>query len=91
MVHQADLISLLRTILIIIVVYYGIKFIFRYLSPYLLKRLINSQKNKYQGSNTHQKVHQEGNVTIKKTPYNRQSSDELGDYVDYEEINDKEE
>lgn len=86
MIFQADLISLTRTILIIIVVYYGFKFIFRYLSPYLLTRFINSQRR-----NTEDHIHKEGDVTIKKPSNSRQSSNDLGDYIDYEEINDKEE
>jgi len=94
MTFEASLVSFLRTALIIVVVYYGIKFIIRYLSPLLLKWFIRKQQNKYSqygsSDNSFDKSRKEGEVHIKKTAANRHHTDnQLGDYVDYEEINEK--
>ena len=79
--------SLFRTILIILMIYYGIKFLVRYVFPILLKNYMDNKMNelkKQQNAVFEQEVEkikkQEGKVTISKDP----SKD--GEYVDYEEV-----
>tara|TARA_B100000902_G_scaffold17828_1_gene21411 strand:- start:704 stop:961 length:258 start_codon:yes stop_codon:yes gene_type:complete len=83
--------QLIRTILIILLVYYGIKFTTRLLAPLLLKRLIkkmsgNFHKTSYQY--TQKKKEKEGDVTINKSSNKKEiKTNNVGDYVDFEEIN----
>lgn len=78
--------SLFRTILIILVIYYGIKFLVRYVFPMLLKNYMENKMKelkKQQGifeQEAEQIKKQEGKVTISQNP----SKD--GEYVDYEEV-----
>ena len=71
MIYQAGLVSLLRTIFVLALLYYGIRIFFRYIYPYFTassKAKTNSTSYKCNGE---QKKHK---------------SDSLGEYVDYEEV-----
>lgn len=79
--------TLLKTILIFLVVYYSIKFMLRLFAPLLLKHFITrvSRKSRSQESNK-----REGEVTIEKNKAKQKSTNsDVGDYVDFEEIDDK--
>lgn len=83
----ASFVGLLRTILILILVWYGVKLLIRYLGPYLIKRQMN--KFNQQASRGQQTVEQreEGEVFIKSRPKSKPSQeDDEGEYVDFEEI-----
>lgn len=92
MVQEAGLVNLIKTIAIIFAVYYSLKIIGRYFLPWLLKQFINKQKEKYQQqnefSNFDNSKRREGEVKITSTPNKHNTSDDLGEYVDYEEITD---
>lgn len=89
--------QLLRTIAIIIIVYYGFKFLFRIVFPFLITRWANKKMQEFQQNTQNQFKSQEeakqfakqneGKVKIKSTTKNNKpESDGLGDYVDYEEV-----
>lgn len=89
--------QLLRTILIILIVYYGLKFLGRVVFPFLLTNWANKKMQEFQQNAQNQFKSQEeakqfakqneGKVEIKSTTKNNKSeSDGLGDYVDYEEV-----
>ncbi len=85
--------GLLRTILILIIVYYVFKFFSRYIAPIFLKKVIDNAEKKFrEQQNQYQEQKTEGEIgeTIidKKAPKTKVSNKEVGDYVDYEEIND---
>ncbi len=92
MVQEAGLVSLIKTIAIIFAVYYSLKIIGRYFLPWLLKQFIKKQKEKYQQqngfSNFEDSKRREGEVKITSTPSKQNTGDDLGEYVDYEEIMD---
>jgi hypothetical protein len=82
--------GLLRTIAIIIIVYYVFKFISRYILPLFVKKMVENvqkkyteqQQNKYEDANG--KV---GETVIAKKPNeSKESNKDVGDYVDYEEV-----
>lgn len=86
MIFEAGLVTFLRTILIIVLVYYGIKFLFKLLLPYIVKRFMQKQQEKFNQGN-----HSEPNNTARQSSNesNKDSTDKkgtLGDYVDYEEV-----
>jgi len=79
--------QLLRTILIIIIAYYLIKFFMRYLMPWLLRYFIRKSQRQYQQAE--QKHRKNGDVHIDYGAEKKGSKDSLGEYVDYEEITDE--
>lgn len=88
--QEAGPLNFLRTILIILVIYYIIKFLAKYIAPVLLKRYINKMQERaqqYQGGQPAEPDVKEGETIIDKTPRKtNQSSKNVGEYVDYEEI-----
>ena len=79
----------LRTILIIMLIYYGIKFLGRLLAPILLKRFTKKMQERFnqQYQNPQNPPQEEGKVTIEKTNTSTTTQlDDVGDYVDFEEV-----
>ena len=92
MLQYASVTGFLRTILIILLVYYGIKVLSRIFAPVLLRYVskkaeqrFGQQFNQYQQPKETKK--KEGEVSIDKMPnQNKSSNKDIGEYVDYEEI-----
>ncbi|MFD1162282.1 DUF4834 family protein [Hwangdonia seohaensis] len=85
--------GLLRTILIIVLVYYGIKVLSRIFAPFLIKyaakkaeKQFGEQFGQFRGKQEQEKPIREGEVTIDKMPNTKASNKKVGDYVDFEEI-----
>ena len=85
--------GLLRTIAILIIVYYIFKFFSKYIAPIFLKKVIRNVEKKYReqqqnqyNSTTDGKV---GETVIEKKPsVNNEGNKNVGEYVDYEEVKD---
>lgn len=87
--------GLLRTLAIIVIVYYAIKFIGRYILPLFVGKIIDNVEKKMrdqqqqfnnQQQNTAGKV---GETIIAKKPSDyKEGNKNIGDYVDYEEVKD---
>lgn len=89
MVVEAGFVSLIRTILFIVLIYFGIRMIIRYLLPFLLKLFIRKQQEKFQQYQKNQSGQQsDQKMKSKKKPANRR--DDLGEYVDFEEVEENE-
>ncbi|MBT8253204.1 MAG: DUF4834 family protein [Flavobacteriaceae bacterium] len=92
MVQMASIPGFLRTILIILLIYYGAKIISRLLAPYFLKYLSKKAEKRFgqqfENHQTHnQSQHKEGETVIDKMPAEEKGPNkEIGEYVDYEEI-----
>ncbi|MBD0835288.1 DUF4834 family protein [Aestuariibaculum suncheonense] len=93
MIQQASVNGLIRMILIIILVYYGIKIVSRLLTPFLIKYVskkaeerFGGQFGQFQQQRRQESPKKEGEVTIDKMPNTKTSNKEVGEYVDYEEI-----
>jgi len=90
--------TFLKTILIVLLVYYGLKFILKLASPYIMRYVVKKAGQKFgsgfQGAYTQSDFTsstsdntQEGSITIDKVPQpKRKSKSTVGEYVDYEEI-----
>ncbi len=78
--------SFLRTVGIIVIIYYGLKFLGRLLFPIVVKKAVNNmqaRQNQYQ--RPQQK--QEGEVTIEKDRQRKTGNlNSEGEYVDFEEV-----
>jgi len=83
----------IRTILFIVVVYYLLKVVIRYILPLLfgnyMNRRMNDFSNQYNRQQQSTGKKKEGEVTVD-APSNRTSAKnkDRGEYVDYEEIKD---
>jgi len=86
--------GVVRTILIILLIYYGFKFLTRLIAPIILKKMVNKMGSNFQSSftsfskQTHSQK-KEGDITIEKSikkEKNTKSKKDVGDYIDYEEV-----
>ncbi|WP_265200403.1 DUF4834 family protein [Aureitalea sp. L0-47] len=87
------MITFLKTVLIILLVYLGVKFLFKLLKPYIVRFLMKKAGKQFErsfGANPFQEpepTKKEGSVTIDKMPpKKRKATSTVGEYVDYEEI-----
>jgi hypothetical protein len=98
MLQQASLYGFVRTILIIVLVYYAIKISTRLFAPYLMRYMSKKMQQKFEGQFGQQQQQQqqqqrpepkqkEGETVIDKIP-NRDSSsnNKVGEYIDYEDV-----
>jgi hypothetical protein len=81
--------NFLRTLFIIILIYYGIRFVTRYILPMLVDKGLKNMQQKMQDQQrqSQRSTRAPGDVTIE---YNnrtgKNSSQSKGDYVDFEEV-----
>lgn len=83
----------LKTLLIILLVYYSLKFLAKWLAPimfrYAAKKTEEHFKEKFKGfaGPGQQNDSQEGDVIIEKKPKSQKRSSKIvGEYIDFEEI-----
>ncbi|MEP5256489.1 MULTISPECIES: DUF4834 family protein [Winogradskyella] len=96
MIQEASAMGLLRTLLIILLVYFGFKILARLFAPLLLKFVAKKAEEKFggqfggfQNQNQQQQAQKrkEGETVIDKMPNEKGSSNpDVGEYIDYEEI-----
>ncbi len=87
--QEAGIIGLFKMILTILFVYYVVKFVMRFITPFLLKKAVETmeKKAKQQYHNNQQPDVKEGEVVIDKKPTNiKESNKNVGEYVDFEEV-----
>ncbi len=77
--------SFLRTVGIIVIIYYGLKFVGRLLFPIVVKKAVNNMQARQTQYQRDQK--REGEVTIEKDRQQQNSRRHTeGEYVDFEEV-----
>lgn len=92
MLQQASLPGLIRMLLILALIYYGVKILSRLFAPALLRYVAKKAEKRFgQQFNTTQNQQRnpkkEGETTIDKSPnQNKSSNNDVGEYVDYEEV-----
>ncbi len=92
MTQLASFQGVIRIILIILLVYYGMKLISRLLAPYLIKSLSKRAERQFEERfgnfrKPQEPDRKEGETSIDKMPENANSANQdVGEYVDYEEI-----
>ena len=88
--QQAELMGFLRTLLIILIVYYSFRFLARIFAPLLLKKVVGNMQAK--AKKHHQQKNQqsensstkEGETIIDKNPNSKtQGNNSVGEYVDF--------
>ena len=84
--------GLLRTIFIILLVYYGIKILSRIFSPFMFRYMSKKMQERFGGQYQQQQSkpepkQKEGETVIDTIPKQDPSSNkDVGEYIDYEEI-----
>ncbi|WMI67211.1 DUF4834 family protein [Mangrovimonas sp. YM274] len=93
MLQTASAVGLLRTILIILLIYYGLKILSRIFAPYLVRYMSKKMQERFGGQFQQQQPYREkekqnvGETVIDKMPKTDASSNKtVGEYIDYEEI-----
>nr|WP_093142863.1 DUF4834 family protein [Ulvibacter litoralis] len=84
--------TFLKTILIVLLVYYGLKFLLKLTGPYLMRYVTKKAGQKFEqafggAQNGTSQPREEGSVIIDKMPSSKtKGTNTVGEYVDYEEI-----
>ncbi len=87
--YEASFESIVRTILIILLVYFAFKIFIRWFGPIILKYFLKKIGSKFQQQFNGQTPSNEkkGEVVIEKKPKKGSKSNKnVGEYIDYEEI-----
>lgn len=86
---------LIRVALILLLIYILVKLFTRYVFPYIIKRFIRKTQEKYQRERDsyyeeRSGKKKEGEIHVNYVPddYNQKNKDDLGEYIDYEELDD---
>ena len=82
------LVGFVRTLLVIAIIYFGIKIITRYILPMLVNKGVKNMQQKMQDQQRQQQhsTKREGEVTIEQKRQSNNSNQKKGDYVDFEEV-----
>ncbi len=89
MLQEASVVGLVNTILIIGLIYFGVKILSRLFAPMLFKFVTRKAEERFGqqfNAKNYETPKKEGEISIDKMPKQRQSNKDVGDYVDYEEI-----
>lgn len=84
--------KLLQTILIILLIFFGLRILFRFAAPYIMRYIAKKAGERFQnmaGGYTKQSTSKkpEGETVIEKMPNQQRTSNKnVGEYIDYEEI-----
>lgn len=90
MLQFASITGVVKVILIILLVYYGIKILSRLFAPILFKYVTKKAEQRFGdqfgGFKKPEPPKNEGEISIDKMPKTKSSNKNVGEYVDYEEI-----
>lgn len=88
--YEASFESIVRTILIILLVYFAFKMFIRWFGPIILKYFLKKIGSKFQqqfNPQANSGTSKKGDVVIEKKPKKGPNSNKnVGEYIDYEEI-----
>ncbi|WP_320110807.1 DUF4834 family protein [Draconibacterium orientale] len=81
------IVGFLRTLVIIAVIYFGFRFIVRYLFPKIIdKGMKNMQQKMQEQQRQQQPKRPEGEVTVENRRSSNRNNQDKGEYVDFEEV-----
>ena len=87
MLQYASRIGFVKTILIFIFFYTIFKYLMRLFAPYILRSVAKKAEAHFRNqSGSRKSTKNEGEVSIDKMPNAKSSSHNVGEYVDYEEV-----
>lgn len=83
------LVGFARTLLVIAIIYFGIRIISRYVLPLLLDKGVKKMQEKMQDQYRQQQQQPsrpEGEVTVERKTSKKKENNNSGEYVDFEEV-----
>ncbi|MGB4742800.1 MAG: DUF4834 domain-containing protein [Flavobacteriaceae bacterium] len=87
MLQTASFIGLLKTLLIFVLVYTIFKYLMLLLAPFIVKSIAKKAESHFRNQSAPKPPTQkEGEISIDKMPNSKSSNNNVGEYVDYEEI-----
>ena len=86
MIQTASLVGLVKTVLIIVLAYSIFKYITRLLAPWILRYMAKKMAKKFNQPPSNYNSSNEGDVSIDKSVKKQRSKKDVGEYVDYEEL-----
>lgn len=87
MLQTASFIGLLKTLLIFVLVYTVFKYLMRLMAPFIVKSIAKKAEAHFRNQTTPRPPTQkEGEISIDKMPNSKSSNNNVGEYVDYEEV-----
>ena len=87
MLQTASFIGLLKTLLIFVLVYTIFKYLMRLFAPFIMKSIAKKAEAHLRNQSAPKPPTQkEGDISIDKMPNSKTSNNDVGEYVDYEEV-----
>ena len=87
MLQTASFIGLLKTLLIFVLVYTIFKYLLRLFAPLIVKSIAKKAEAHFRNQSAPKPPTQkEGEISIDKMPNSKSSNNDVGEYVDYEEV-----
>ena len=82
--YTASFMGFLKTIAILIIIYYAIRFLFRMFAPVLVNQMVKkAQQSFYEQQQSHQQAQQQSYTDTSSKPREKKK---VGEYIDFEEI-----
>ena len=86
MIQTASIIGLAKTILILLLAYSIFKYVMRLLSPWIIRSMARKMAQKFNQPHTNYNTQNEGDISIDKIEKKQSPKQDVGEYVDYEEL-----
>ena len=86
MIQTASIVGLAKTILIIVLGYTIFKYVMRLLGPLFLRSIARKMERQFHQNAPTSQPQKEGEISIDKSPKKQSSNKDVGEYVDYEEV-----
>lgn len=86
MIQTASIVGLAKTILIIVLGYTIFKYVMRLLAPLFLRSIARKMERQFHQNAPTSQPQKEGEISIDKSPKIQSSNKDVGEYVDYEEV-----
>mgnify|MGYP006128655883 CR=1 FL=1 len=87
MLQTASIIGLLKTLLIFVLVYSVFKYLMRLFAPFIVKSIAKKAEAHFRNQSTPKPpTEKEGEISIDKMPNSKTSNNNVGEYVEYEDV-----
>ena len=86
MIQTSSIVGLVKTVFIIILAYSIFKYITRLLAPWILRSMAKKMAKKFNQPPSNYNSSNEGDVSVDKFVKKQRSKKDVGEYIDYEEL-----
>ena len=86
MIQTASIVGFAKTILILLLAYSIFKYVMRILFPWIIRSMARKMGQKFNQPPPNYNSQNEGDISIDKTGKQQRQKQDVGEYVDYEEL-----